>query len=182
MQSNANSPSTIVDQFSTLHFVRWIGFLALCFALWEFDKATLTIFLASLLLLPPLLVVWLVGSINNAIGRRWRRAVSAFVGPILAGGLIMVLPRFGLDSERIHFLLVKYPHEIGLHFTTAAGKGTHSWSWGVNAAPLSPGIAYTLSYDPTDAELFAPKVPEKSIRPMGDHFYVVKESEDGSPL
>jgi hypothetical protein len=182
MQTNADSQSTIVDQFSALHFAMWVGFLVLCFSLWEFNKAIITILLVSILLLPPLLITWLAGSIGNAVGRRWRRAVSAFLGPILAGGLIFSLPHIGLDSERVHFLLVKYPHEAELHFTSADGKVIHNWSWGLNAAPLSPGIAYTLRYDPTDAELLAPKVPEKSIRPMGNHFYVVKESEDGSPL
>jgi hypothetical protein len=172
----------IVDQFSALHFATWIGFLVLCFALWEFDKAIITILLGSVLLLPLLLIAWLAGSVGNAVGRRWRRAVSAFLGPILAGGLISALPHIGLDSERIHFLLVKYPHEAELNFTSADGKIIHDWSWGLNAAPLSLGIAYTLRYDPTDAELLVPKIPGKSISPMGDHFYVVTESEDGSPL
>jgi hypothetical protein len=172
----------IVDQFSALHFATWVGFLVLCFALWEFDKAIITILLVSVLLLPPLLIAWLAGSVGNAVGRRWRRAVSAFLGPILAGGLILALPHIGLDSERIHFLLVKYPHEAELNFTSADGKIVHDWSGGLNAAPLSPGIAYTLRYDPTDAELLVPKIPGKSIRPMGDHFYVVTESEDGSPI
>lgn len=154
----------------------------LCFALWEFDKAVLVILLVSVLLVPPLLIAWLVASIRNAIGRRWRRAASAFLAPPLAGALMIGLPFIGLDSERIHFLLVKYPHEIELHFSPSNGKAFHSWSWGLDAAPLSPGVAYALNYDPADAELLAPKVPEKSIRPMGNHFYIVKESEDRSPL
>lgn len=182
MQSNTNSPSMAVDRFSTLHFAWWVGLLVLCLALWEFDKSVLTIFLVLIILLPPLLMAWLVGSVKNAVGRRWRSAASAFMAPPLAGALMMGLSCIGLDSQRIHFALVKYPHEIELHFSPSGGRAFHSWSWGLDAAPLSPGVAYTLNYDPTDAELLAPKVPEKSIRPMGDHFYVVKESEDGSPL
>jgi hypothetical protein len=58
----------------------------------------------------------------------------------------------------------------------------HSWSWGLDAAPLSPGAAYTLNYDPRDAELFERKSPDRSIRPMDDRFYVVRQSEDGRAL
>ena len=78
--------------------------------------------------------------------------------------------------------MVKYPHEIEVHFSPSRGQAVRRWSWGLDAAPLSPGVAYTLIYDPEDEALRAPRVPEKSIRPMGDHFYIVKESEDGSPL
>ncbi|WP_035547050.1 hypothetical protein [Burkholderia sp. 9120] len=182
MQSNAASSSTAVDRFSARHFARWIGFLIVCFGLWEFDKGVIAILLTTILLFPPLFVVWVFGSMENAVRRRWRSAASAFLAPLLAVGLVLGLPFVGIDSERIHFLLVKYPHEIELHFSSNGGKAFHSWSWGLNAAPFSPGVAYTLNYDPTDAELLAPKVPEKSVRPMGNHFYVVRESEDGSPL
>ena len=52
-ESNINSPSIAVDRFSSLHFARWVGFLVLCFALWEFDKSVLAIFLAVVILFPP---------------------------------------------------------------------------------------------------------------------------------
>ena len=32
-----------------------------------------------------------------------------------------------------------------VRFRSADGKVVHNWSGGLNAAPLSPGIAYTLS-------------------------------------
>lgn len=179
---NATSPSTALDRFTALHFARWIGFFVICFGLWEWDKAVITILLTTILLFPPLFVFWVSGSIENAIRRRWRNATSAFFAPLLAAGLLFGLSLVGLDSQRIHFFLVKYPHEIELYFSHDSGRAVHSWSWGLNAAPLSPGIAYTLKYDPTDAELLAPKVPEKSVRPMGNHFYVITETEDGSPL
>lgn len=178
----AVSSSTTTDRFTARHFARWIGFLVICFGLWEFDKAVIAILLTTILLFPPLFVFWISGNVENAVRRRWRSATSAFFAPLLAGGLVFGLPFVGLDSQRIHFLLVKYPHEIELYFSSDGGKAFHSWSWGLNAAPLSPGVAYALSYDPTDTELLAPKVSEKSIRPMGNHFYVVTESEDGRPL
>jgi hypothetical protein len=182
MQSNADSPSTVPDRFSPLHFAWWLGLFVLYFALWEFDKATVSIFFLSVLLLPPLLIGWLVGTIANAARRRWRRAASAFLAPLLAGTLAIALPCIGLDSERIHFLLVKYPHEIELHFPPSNAMSFHSWDWGLDAPFLGPGVAYMLNYDPTDAELHEARTPDKSIRPMGDHFYIVTESEDGSAL
>lgn len=182
MKSEQNEGLTAMDRFSMLHLGWWIGFLVLCLALWEFDKAVLGIFLVSLLLVPPLGIAWVAGTIGNAVNRRWRCAASACLAPPLAGALIMGLSLIGLDPDRIHFLLVKYPHEIEVHFSPSGGSAFRSWSWGLDAAPLSPGVAYTLNYDPRDAELLAAKTPEKSIRSMGDHFYLVKQSEDGSAL
>ena len=43
----------------------------------------------------------------------------------------------GLDSDRIHFLLVEYPHEIELCFPCDDRKAFQSWSWGLEAAQLS---------------------------------------------
>ncbi|WP_028218101.1 hypothetical protein, partial [Paraburkholderia oxyphila] len=182
MQSNPDPHSGNADRFSVVHFVWWTGFLLLCLVLWEFDKAVFGIFIVSVFLFPPLAIAWLVGTIGNTIRRRWRRAASALLGPPLAGALIVGLSSIGWDPDRVHFLLVKYPHEIEVHFSTSGEKAVHNWSWGLDAAPLSPGVAYTLTYDPTDAALHAGEGPDKSIRPMGDHFYIVKESEDGSPL
>ncbi|WP_233874581.1 hypothetical protein [Paraburkholderia adhaesiva] len=164
-----------------LHLAWWLGFAVLNFALWEFGKWMLCMFLVQVLLLPVLLIALFVGIIWNAVRRRWRRAASAFAGPLLTGALILGLLAMGLDSERLHFLLVKYPHEMELHFSPSHGRAFQSWSWGLDAVPLSPGVAYTLNYDPTDAELHKAATPDKSIRSMGDHFYLVKESEDGSP-
>jgi hypothetical protein len=182
MKSEMNTRLTAIDQYSTLHFRWWIGFIVVCLALWEFDKAELAIFLVSLLLLPPLGIAWIVGTIRNAVKGRWRRAASAFLAPPLAGALITGLSLIGLDPDRIHFFLVKYPHEIEVRFSPSGGRAFYSWSWGLDAAPLSPGIVYTLNYDPKDAELLGAKTPDKSIRSMGDHFYIVKQSEDGSAL
>ena len=182
MQSNHNRHFGNEDRLSGLHFAWWVGFLILCIALWEFDKAVVAIILVSVFLLPPLLFVWLVGGIRSLACRQWRCAASALLGPPLAGALIFALSSVGFDPDRIHFLLVKYPHEIEIHSSISGKNAVHSWSWGIDAAPLSSGIAYTLKYDPTDREFFAAKVPAKTVRPMGDHFYIVKESEDGSPL
>lgn len=169
------------DGIFALHFWWWVSYITLCLAIWEVDKALFVILLVSVFTFPPLVVAWLVGTIKNVVHGRWRRAVSAFLGPPLAGVLFVVLSALGLDPDRIHFLLVKYPHQIEVSST--AGEGVRrNWSWGLDAAPLSPGVAYTLTYDPTDAESHLEKRPDKSVRPMGDHFYVVKESEDGSPL
>lgn len=181
-QSNHVQHSGDADRYSTVHVVRWLAFLSICLALWEFDKAILGIALVCVVFLPPLAIAWLAGAIRGATRCHWRGAVSALLGPLLAGALILGLSSVGLDPDRIHFLLVKYPHEIEVHFSTSGEKTVHRWSWGLDAAPLSPGIAYTLKYDPTDGEWLAAKVPDKSVRPMGDHFYIVKESEDGSPL
>lgn len=182
IQTNRDQHRGDADRLSARHFLWWIGFLSLCLALWEFDKAVLGIILISAFLVPPLAIAWLVGAIRSATRRQWRRAASVLLGPPLAGALIFGLSLVGLDPDRIHFLLVKYPHEIEVHFSSSGENAVHSWSWGLDAAPLSSGVTYTLKYDPVDGELLAAKVPDRIIRPMGDHFYLVKESEDGGAL
>ncbi|MCS6496808.1 hypothetical protein NX905_21420 [Burkholderia thailandensis] len=181
-QSNDNRQLGNTDRFSVRHFVRWFGFLSLCLALWEIDKAVVAILVVSVLFLPMLSIAWLAGTVQSASRGRWRSAASVFFGPAAAGVLMLAMSRVGLDPDRIHFLLVKYPHEIEVHASGSAGHVVRSWSWGLDAAPFSAGVAYTLKYDPTDRESSSAKVSDKSVRPMGDHFYIVKESEDGSPL
>lgn len=181
-QSNPNGNLGNTDHFSALHFVRWVGFLSICLSLWEFDKAVVAVVLLSVFLVPLLSIASLAAAIRSANRRQWRSLASVLIGPPLAGALILALSFVGLDPDRIHFLLVKYPHEIEVRSSTSGENAVHSWSWGLDAAPLSSGIAYTLKYDPTDRELFSARVSDKSVRPMGDHFYIVKESEDGSPL
>ncbi|MBN3728390.1 hypothetical protein [Burkholderia sp. Ac-20379] len=182
MTPNADSPPIAIDRISTRPFALWLGLAVIYVTVWELYKGVITLLLVSAFLLLPLAIGWLVGSLANAVRGRWRSAASTFLAPLLVGVLMMALPAIGLDSQRVHFLLVKYPHEIALHLEPHGTETFHMWSWGLNAAPLSPGVAYTLEYDPTDAILRAPKVLSKSVRPMGDHFYVVIESEDGTPV
>lgn len=181
-QLNHNRRSRDADRISAIHFVRWVGLLSLCLGLWEVDRAVVAIILVSLFLVSPLAVASIIGVIRSAARRQWRSVASALLGPPLAGTLILALSSLGLDPDRIHFLLVKYPHEIEIRSSISGKHTVYSWSWGLDAAALSSGVAYTLKYDPSDRELFSEKVPDKSVRPMGDHFYLVKESEDGGPL
>lgn len=182
MQPNDNRSLASMDRLSVRHFLRWFGFISLCLALWEIDKAVVAILAVSVLLLPLLAIAWVADTLQSAARGRWRSAASAFFGPPAAAVFILAMSLVGLDPDRIHFLLVKYPHELELRASTSGATTVHSWSWGLDAAPLSAGIAYTLRYDPTDRESLSAKVPDKSVRPMGNHFYIERESEDGSPL
>jgi hypothetical protein len=134
--------------------------------------------LLSVLLLPPLAITWLVATISNLFSCRWRRAISAFVAPLLAIALLKGLWFVGLDPDRIHFLLVKYPHEFQLHFSPGGEKAYHSWDWGLDAPIVGPGTAYTLIFDATDSVALEKDVAGKSVRSMGDHFYLVEVSEN----
>jgi hypothetical protein len=112
-------------------------------------------------------------------GRRWRRATSAFAAPLLAIALIKALWFVGLDPDRIHFLLVKYPHELQIHFSPGGEQAYRSWDWGLDAPIAGPGSAYALVFDSTDSVALEKDVSGKSVRSMGDHFYLVEVSEDG---
>ena len=170
------------DKFCSRHFLLWSCLLFIGIGLWEVGKAVTCNAVVSVLFLLPLSWYWLAGSIRNATQGRWRSAASIFLAPFLSGSLILALSLAGLDPDRIHFLLVKYSHENEIRTAGATGSLARSWSWGLDAAPLSAGVAYTLKYDPTDREMLSAHIPGKSVRPMGDHFYIVKESEDGGPL
>jgi hypothetical protein len=168
------------DKFSSLHFVWWVGFLALCLTTMQLERTPILMLFVAVLFLPPLTIALLVGIIGNSFARRWRRAVSALMGPLLAVALIKELWLIGLDPDRIHFLLVKYPHELQIHFSPDGEQASRSWDWGLDAPLASPGVAYTLIYDPTDSESFVESDSGKAVRSMGDHFYLVKDYE-GEP-
>lgn len=169
------------DRFSRFHFVAWLGFLLPCLVLWETTRSLLGLTALSLCVLPPLAIAWLVGTIRHGVRRRWRRAASALLGGPLAIALLVGLALVGLDPDRIHFLLVKVPHEIEIGALHDGKAAPHSWSWGLAAMPFSAGVGYTLEYDRTDAPRHLAGEPGKLVRSMGDHFYLVEESEDGSP-
>jgi hypothetical protein len=84
------------DRTTIIHVVLWLTFFVLFFIYHE---------LIALLLFVILVVFSLCALIRAVWCRMPRRASSALAGPLLAILLVNALPRVGMTSERIRFLL-----------------------------------------------------------------------------
>ncbi|WP_414440434.1 hypothetical protein [Burkholderia sp. 22PA0106] len=163
----------------------WLGWLALCCLLWMGSRDSVITHLMALLGFSILAIVACVETIRAVLRRRWRVLLSVLLGPLLsAGGLVLVANRT-VDLDRLHFLVVEYPHEHTLRGMPGDAMKFGSWDWGIVAPLAGPGTAYRLVFDATGRFLLQQQAKEGTslyARPMGDGFYLVAEAEDNGDV
>jgi len=177
-----------VAQYGVIAFrpaILWFALIALCCLLWEIDHGNIFATLVAILGFPILAVANLIGAVRAIVFRKWRHLLSILLAPCLGIGVLGMIANGLIDLDSIHFFVVKYPHELELHLLRSDRRAFRSWSWGLDAAPLAPGVAYNLVYDATGQVVRERELRKGNsiyARPMGGNFYLLAEAEDNDDV
>jgi hypothetical protein len=150
-------------------------------AFYEFDEAIGLLLLIHVLLWtgPWLILAW-TGAMAVSLCRiRWRRLISAMIGPVLGFAIPFayyasgISPRFLIERPRFERIIASLPkHE----------RGRRVFYWDESGFAGLPSISSYIVYDETDT--FADEVragrtrwaSHAGVTPMGGHFFLVMES------
>jgi hypothetical protein len=185
VQGSASTPTGGRDGFSLVYVGYCLALWAGYEILWEIDKLSLLLAMCMLIGVPLSVTMWGVWTIGGLCRRQWRRAAAVCFAPLAAAGIVSVLFHAGLDPTQLHFYLVKGAHERELARLPAGERSYQQWYWGLDAGPLSAGIVYWLVFDATDGVMRRQTDDEDRgviVRALGDHFFVMEESEDGRAI
>ncbi len=171
------------DRFSQMHLYVWLAFGALIYCSDQLDRwLNLSYFLIPVILLPAVVVAitWLVGFAWNLWNRRWRSLVSVALAPVVTVAIFGSLLRLRIDPGWIHFQLTRATYLRLVHESEGASPKHLHWDWGDTGAATGPNIFHTLVFDEADKPPSGhPPADEQgssiSVRPMGDHFFLVTE-------
>ena len=143
------------DRFTATHFYLCL----LCFLLVTFSHEldrilNLWLLLVPLLLLPlGLLLLTLASSIiRNAMGGRWRRAVSAAIAPFAAAIPLILCYQLGITPTWLRFQLSRthFENEVALTATTDGTPRLRAFAWGETGGAAVANIFHTLVFDESD--------------------------------
>lgn len=126
-----------------------------------------------------LTIAVLVSLCVNSILRRWRRLLSLLLTPVFLLTVVALLASVGLTADRIRFALTKneYLAEIQRLDANSAGPHVHTFAWDDTFVAKS---YVTLVYDESDKIASRDNSQSESdeitsVRPLGDHFYLLDE-------
>jgi hypothetical protein len=140
------------DKF-TIIYALWAGALFLFYAWADYSDRIPHLLFVPLLLLPTIVVAvaLLASLIGNAFKGRWRRCISAIVGPCVAAS-IFVLGYLGIDRDRIHFDLTKsyYIQQIAQMPRVEDEPLFARFDWGSRGGVGVANIFYSLVFDESD--------------------------------
>ncbi|WP_124800754.1 hypothetical protein [Paraburkholderia phosphatilytica] len=163
----------------------WLGLIALCCFMWEMDHGTILVALTAIFGFPILAIGSLIEAARASVLRKWRCLASLFFAPLVSIFVLSLIANRLIDLDRIHFFVVKYPHQLELRYLRSEERQYHTWNWGLDAPLLGPGVAYNLIYDATGKIIWGRKSEQGNsmfVRPMGANFYLVAETEDNDDV
>lgn len=171
------------DRFSRTHLYIWLAFGALIYCSDELDRLlNLSYLLIPVILLPAaaVAIVWLAGFTWNLWKRRWRSLASVVLAPVITVAIFGSLLKLRIDPDWIHFQFTRATYLRLAHESGGASPRHLQWDWGDTGAATGPNIFHTLVFDEADKPLSGhppadEQGPSISVRPMGDHFFLVTE-------